>query len=229
MSNKCQTMQASVKTNWSNSCYVTYCNSKIKIPRLYIISLWVFKHKMYFAWCRLPKTFSFNHLLQTHKLSWLKLSQGFGFSVVHASLERSHWTQMLFAPLLWLMRKTVKYSGARCHTPAAARGRAAVCLGCYSSLLCQWHQVRCASHCKWSGTQMNHMHYIHHSWMSTKMKNTHTHTHTQSTHTHTSYTIHEWAPKWKTHTHAGTQTHTHTHTYTPVSYTHLTLPTIDDV
>ena len=28
---------------------------------------------------------------------------------------------------------------------------------------------------------------------------------------------------------ARTHTHTHTHTHTPVSYTHLTLPTIDDV
>ena len=29
-----------------------------------------------------------------------------------------------------------------------------------------------------------------------------------------------------THTHAHAHTHTHTHTHTPVSYTHLTLPTM---
>ena len=57
---------------------------------------------------------------------------------------------------------------------------------------------------------------------------THAHMHT---HTHTHVRIHTSQPykylsRENTHTHAATSHSMHAHTHTPVSYTHLTLPTI---
>ena len=74
--------------------------------------------------------------------------------------------------------------------------------------------LRCGS--DWSRAHSPYSHIRTHT-------HSHAHTHTHI-HTYTHTDIHTY-----THTHIHTYTHTHIHTYTPVSYTHLTLPTIYSV